>query len=74
MSVSMPPMEPRQGPRAWLGKDMADNPESWQYELTDSDIEDLEQAADTFNALGRDLGTIDKASFLLLWSKGVVSS
>lgn len=53
------------GPSAWLGKDMARAPEKWLYHLTPQDIADLEQAADHFASLGKDIGEITAADFPL---------
>lgn len=50
---------------AWLGKDLANNPSAWLYELDDADIKDLENAATHFLSLGLDVGEITKAQFPL---------
>lgn len=53
------------GPSAWLGKDMAANPDAWLVELTTDDIADLENAASHFAKLGLDVGEISKEAFPL---------
>lgn len=53
------------GPSAWLGKDMANNPKAWLYQLTQEDILDLESAAQHFLSLGIDVGCITKETFPL---------
>ena len=40
------------GPSAWLGKDMAANPDAWLYSLSVEDIKDLENAFDEIELLG----------------------
>ena len=44
---------------------MRNNPDTWLYTLNQDDIQDLEQAANSFLALRQDVGTITKASFPL---------
>ncbi len=53
------------GPSAWLGKDMARNPDVWLYHLSAEDIADLEAAAMHYLSLGRDIGEITKEAFPL---------
>lgn len=53
------------GPSAWLGKEMAQVPDRWLYQLSEADIADLEQAAAHFLSLGRDVGEISKETFPL---------
>ena len=53
------------GPSAWIGSEMARNPERWLYHLSDDDIADLEQAAEHFLSLGRDVGEITRKDFPL---------
>lgn len=52
-------------PSAWLGKELAARPELWLYQLTHSDIADLENAAKHFLSLGVDIGEITKETFPL---------
>lgn len=52
------------GPSAWRAADMAD-PVTWQYHLTQADIEDPEHAAAVYLATGRDIGEITADSFPL---------
>lgn len=54
-----------EGPSAWLGKDMAQNPDAWLYHLTETDVSDLEAAATYFQGLGLDVGEISKETFPL---------
>jgi len=53
------------GQSAWLGKDMANNPKAWLYDLSPEDIIDLETAAQHFQGLGIDVGEITKETFPL---------
>ena len=53
------------GQSAWLGKDMANNPKAWLYDLSPEDIIDLETAAQHFQSLGIDVGEITKETFPL---------
>lgn len=52
-------------PSAWRGKDMDASPDRWLYHLTPADIADLEQAAQHYLSLGRDVGEISKDAFPL---------
>tara|TARA_B100000780_G_scaffold23380_1_gene14929 strand:- start:173 stop:1240 length:1068 start_codon:yes stop_codon:yes gene_type:complete len=52
-------------PSAWLGADMARNPNAWLYQLTAEDVHDLEAAATHFQSLGIDVGEISKETFPL---------
>lgn len=52
-------------PSAWLGKEMAANPEIWLYQLTADNIADLESAARHFLSLNLDIGEITKKTFPL---------
>lgn len=54
-----------EGPSAWLGVDMRKNPKLWLRHLTQEDIKDLEQAANHFLALNRDIGEITRETFPL---------
>lgn len=53
------------GPAAWIGRDLAARPEAWHLTLTDAQIADLEQAAQAYLALGRDIGEITADAFPL---------
>ncbi|MEQ8895998.1 MAG: TauD/TfdA family dioxygenase [Roseovarius sp.] len=53
------------GPSAWIGRDMARHPDQWLYHLEEEDIADLEQAAEHFLSLGRDVGEITSEDFPL---------
>ena len=53
------------GAPAWLGKDMANNPDAWLLTLTDADIAELENAAQHYLSLERDIGEITSADFPL---------
>lgn len=53
------------GPSVWTGREMAARQGEWIVDLTEADIEDLEQAARHYLALGRDIGEITKADFPL---------
>jgi len=52
-------------PAAWLGPDMAKDETAWLYDLTGEDVADLENAAQHYLALGRDIGEISAADFPL---------
>ena len=52
-------------PSAWLGTDMARNPDAWLYQLTSDDVRELEAAATHFQSLGIDIGEISKETFPL---------
>ena len=52
-------------PSAWLGADMACNPDAWFYQLTVEDVRDLESAAIHFQSLGIDVGEISRKTFPL---------
>ncbi|MEL7099695.1 MAG: TauD/TfdA family dioxygenase [Pseudomonadota bacterium] len=51
------------GPGAWLGPDMATNPDRWLGTLTDDEIADLRRAAAQFAQTGKDVGQITAADF-----------
>lgn len=53
------------GPAAWIGQEMADNPDAWLYQLSREDISDLENAARHFLTLDLDVGEISKETFPL---------
>ena len=52
-------------PSAWLGTEMARNPDEWLYHLTSDDVRELEAAATHFQSLGIDIGEISKETFPL---------
>jgi hypothetical protein len=53
------------GPTAWLGKDMAANPERWLLRLGTAEIRELEDAAQTFLSGTKDIGALTKQDFPL---------
>lgn len=53
------------GPAAWIGQEMASNPDVWLYQLKPEDIADLEKAARYFLTLELDVGEISKETFPL---------
>ena len=53
------------GPAAWIGRDLAAQPEEWRVSLNPAQIADLEQAAKTYLSLGRDIGEITADRFPL---------
>ncbi|MFT7212267.1 MAG: hypothetical protein ACI9XK_002520 [Granulosicoccus sp.] len=53
------------GPSAWLGKTMLAQPDQWLYNLSELDVRDIESAADHFQSLNREIGTITKETFPL---------
>ncbi|SLN35926.1 Taurine catabolism dioxygenase TauD, TfdA family [Falsiruegeria litorea R37] len=52
-------------PAAWVGRDLAERPEDWLYQLAPDDVADLEQAARHFLSLNRDVGEITAEGFPL---------
>lgn len=52
-------------PAAWVGRDLAERPEDWLYQLTPGDIADIEQAARHYLSLDRDVGEITAEDFPL---------
>ena len=57
-------------PSAWVGSEMASDETKWLYRLTLGDVQDLENAAEHFLSLGRDVGEISLADFPLLHFSG----
>ncbi|WP_294226192.1 TauD/TfdA family dioxygenase [uncultured Shimia sp.] len=53
------------GPAAWIGQEMAENPDLWLYQLSSEDIGDIENGARHFLSLGLDAGEISKETFPL---------
>jgi hypothetical protein len=52
-------------PAAWYGPEMANNPNLWTYNLTSTDIEELEIAVQIFKRTKKPLGHISKYDFPL---------
>lgn len=52
-------------PSAWVGKELASKPEQWLYQLSQQDIQELEQAANEYLAGGRDIGEMTIQDFPL---------
>ena len=52
-------------PSAWVGSDLASDESKWLYCLTSSDVQDLQNAAEHFLGLERDVGEISTADFPL---------
>jgi len=53
------------GESAWLGSEMAKQPERWLYTLSQNEISDLENAAQSYLSLHQDTGQITKDAFPL---------
>ena len=53
------------GPAAWLGPELAADEGKWLYQFSAADVVDLEDAARSFLATGRDIGEITKTDFPL---------
>ncbi len=53
------------GPAAWLGPEMAKDESCWLYRLSPDDICDLENAAQYYLSLRRDIGAVTAADFPL---------
>ena len=54
-----------EGPSAWTGPDMAAHPDRWLQQLNPEALSELDQAADHFLALGKDIGEITADDFPL---------
>lgn len=66
MSVALEHLpEKIEGPSAWLGRDMAENPDRWLIRLSKEQIAELEAAARHYLSLGRDVGEITGDAFPL---------
>ncbi len=57
--------DPLTGPSAWIGRDLAAEPDRWMIHLTPAEIADLENASRHYLSLGRDIGEITAADFPL---------
>ena len=53
------------GPSAWLGGELASNPDVWMHHLSGVEIADIENAARHYLSLSRDVGEITKDDFPL---------
>ena len=53
------------GPAAWLGPAMAEDESRWLYHLSSEDVSDIENAAQHFLGLHRDVGEITRDDFPL---------
>ncbi len=53
------------GPAAWLGHEMADNPERWLVQLSPDDVGELESAARHYLSQNKDIGEIQRNEFPL---------
>jgi len=53
------------GPAAWIGAELAAQPEAWVRPLSDAEIAELEAAASHYLSLGRDVGEITAQDFPL---------
>ena len=65
MTFELPPMEPFADARTWKGADLMQDTGQWLLQLGAEDIADLEQAANHYLSLGRDVGEITAADFPL---------
>ena len=54
-----------EGPSAWLGRDMAANPDAWLVHLSRENVAELEAAARHYLSLGQDIGEITSDAFPL---------
>lgn len=54
-----------EGPTVWDGKYFEQHPEEWVYQLSDSEIKEIDAAVKHFFTLDKELIEIDKASFPL---------
>jgi len=59
------PLDPIDNASAWVGKELAANPNEWSATLSADDIEDLEAASNYFIGLNSDLKDIDRYNFPL---------
>ncbi|MEQ9259615.1 MAG: TauD/TfdA family dioxygenase [Roseovarius sp.] len=63
-----------EGPGAWIGAEMAAQPERWLRPLAPGEIAELEAAADHYLATGRDIGEIAAERFPLEGFAGYLAS
>ena len=63
-AVGLPP-GPIDSPSAWRGEEMAANPDRWLVRLGPGEIAELEQAAESFLATGKEIGQIASGEFPL---------
>ena len=54
------------GLSAWVGSNMRTERAAWHHTLSQRDVAELEQAAQSFLSLGRDVGTMTKSDFPLM--------
>ncbi len=52
-------------PTAWIGREMAQNPDLWTHVLSSGEISELEEACNSFLSNGIDLGSISRDKFPL---------
>ncbi|HVC61445.1 MAG TPA: TauD/TfdA family dioxygenase [Acetobacteraceae bacterium] len=60
-----PPRKPVEGPSAWVGAELARNPEAWTYRLSGPDIAEIEAASAAVRARGLDIAEIRRVDFPL---------
>jgi hypothetical protein len=64
--VSVPLPRPLvEGPAAWKGADLVQNPDTWVYRLSPVEIAEIEAATDAVMARGQDMLTVTKEDFPL---------
>ena len=60
-----PPRPYIDGPSAWIGAEMAQKPETWIYQLSDTEIAEIEIARAAFSATGKDMANLRRIDFPL---------
>ncbi len=60
-----PPRPPVEGPSAWIGAELARNPEAWTYRLSPAEIAEIEAATSVVRADRVDIAAIRRTDFPL---------
>jgi hypothetical protein len=60
-----PPRPPVEGPSAWVGAELARQPEIWTYRLSPAEIAEIQSATEAVCALGLDIAAIRRDDFPL---------
>ena len=60
-----PPRPPVEGPSAWIGAELAANPDAWTYHLSPAEIAEIESASAAVRARSLDIAAIQPADFPL---------
>ncbi len=65
MDTIAPPRPLIEGPSAWIGAELARRPADWTYQLSATEVAEIERAAAGVRARGLDLGELARADFPL---------